>query len=185
MQNNKIENVDKELIKRASEEILKDKRYIVLQEKYKKQMQKKQYVHAMQTKAMMDAQMRDTVQRMIEREVECQKDSDEIIKKLGEESGKKYRDLLNGLCFCIDTIDSILVDINGLMIKGNVNLEVGMLPEFESCKKRVDKILGGEIKKMNEHQLDLYIDEVESLYKLILGRGEAFRVECDKLSTSA
>lgn len=183
MQKNKIDHIDQELIKRASEEIQKDKRYIALQDKYKKQMQRRQYVQAMQTKAIMDEQMRNTVERMIEREIEIQKDTYEIMKRMGEKDRNEYRSLLNCLCFSLDVIESILVDLNGIMIKNNIEFALEALPELIACKKRVSSIIGSETKKMNQSQLDMYIDEADNLYSHLRGRGEAFRVECDKLDT--
>ena len=167
----------------VTEALEKDYTYTKLLDKYNKQMKSHQYVQSMQTRLKMDERMREVVEQMVSHEMNDRKKASDIVKMLGDEEGERYCCLLNALCMCFDVIDSIFVDINYLIKKSGTGYVAEDFPELDKCRKKINSVLGFEMKKMDKVQMDLYVEEADALYDHIKVRSEAFRKAVDKLST--
>jgi len=168
-----------EVIERAKEMVLQNAKYQSLKKKYDKLTAKRQFVQAMQVKAQMDATMKAVVTRLVEKEIEERQTTGGLLKMLPYEEGLKYRDLLNALCFCFDTIDFIITDINGLLKRNNTGFNVESIPEIKACKQKVASVVSLEANKMDKQQQELYFNEADNIYAHLVWRGGVFRKKVD------
>ena len=182
-QNNNHDIVSPELIEKAKELILKNDKYRNLQKKYERLSSQRKYIEAIKVKDMMEAAMRGVVQKLIEQEIKERQTTEGLLKILPNEEGEKYRDLLSAMCFCFDTIDYIVADINDLLKRNETGFNVENLPEIKACKQKVASVVGIETNKMEGEQQQLYFNEADGVYAYLLKRCGVFRRKCDKLQS--
>ena len=168
-----------EVIERAKEMVLQDAKYQSLKKQYDKLTAKHQFVQAMQVRAQMDATMKAIVTKLVEKEIEERQTTEGLLKMLPYEEGLKYRDLLNALCFCFDTIDFIITDINDLLKRNNAGFNVESIPEIKACKQKVASVVSLEANKMDKQQQELYFNEADNIYAHLVWRGGVFRKKVD------
>ena len=170
-----------ELTAKARELVEKNAKYANMKKQLEKYKQQRNLIGVINTQKMMDAALEEVVWRLAEQEVEKRKNTSEILKMLPEEEQSRYRDYLNVLSFCFDTIDYAITDVNDLWKRNGIKFNAESIPEVKRCKDKVASILNEEMHNMNDKELDEYFNEADNVYAYLIKRSGVFRRKVDKL----
>lgn len=132
------------------------------------------------------AQLREYEEKEIHRFVELEEKRrmnvnviGDMLEQLSPEDGHKYQVLMTSMAFCIDMLDYIIGDINGLLRRNNIGVEMFHFDELKKAKDMVSDLADGEINNMPEYKQNEYVPACDELLNTVKTRADEF---CQKMN---
>lgn len=168
----------------AMQNLGKNKEYRRLLDQCDKAARAHQYVQQSQLSAKIELMKRQEMQRLIELEESRRKDVNQLgrmLKQLNPEDYDRYQELMAGLSLLLDMTDNIFFDINKVLRRNNLGIEMDNFPELKAARKTVEDMAIQEQGTMKRYKEDLWNEESERIYKYLLERCATFRRKVDRI----
>lgn len=173
-----------EIANEAMENLGRNKEYRRVLDRYDEACRQRNLVKMTQLSARINKMKQQEVHNVILRHEERRKDVNNIAALLSEmdkEEGNRYQELLAGLSLMLDIIDSIFTDINNLLRRNNVGIEMNNFPELKDARKIVWEMISDEQNKMQDYKNKLWSEESERIYSYLLRRCAAYRKKVERI----
>ena len=173
-----------EIAARAIENLGRNKEYRRLLERYDKACMQRNFVKITQLGAEIERMKQDEVHRLVVLEDERRKNVGAIarlLEQIDRSEHEKYQDLMSGMCFLLDMLDYTISDINDLLRRNKIGVEMGQFSEVTAVKKTAYELAGGEVGTMPEYQRDEWLQEADRLYGFLLERSAVYRRRVDRI----
>ena len=123
------------------------------------------------------------LERLQQREMNRRKDIKAIAEMLQGEQRQQYDELLSGISLLLDLMDSTFSDLNLLLMRNKVGIQIDKFPELQAARKMLWNMANDEQDKMPQYRLDLWADESERLYKHLRDRMAIYRRKVEREET--
>lgn len=120
------------------------------------------------------------LERLQQREMNRRKDIKAIAEMLQGEQRQQYDELLSGISLLLDLMDSTFSDLNLLLMRNKVGIQIDKFPELQAARKMLWDMTNKEQDKMPQYRLDLWADESERLYKHLRDRMAIYRRKVER-----
>lgn len=120
------------------------------------------------------------LERLQQREMNRRKDIKAIAEMLQGEQRQQYDELLSGISLLLDLMDSTFSDLNLLLMRNKVGIQIDKFPELQAARKMLWDMANKEQDKMPQYRLDLWADESERLYKHLRDRMTIYRRKVER-----
>lgn len=120
------------------------------------------------------------LERLQQREMNRRKDIKAIAEMLQGEQRQQYDELLSGISLLLDLMDSAFSDLNTLLMRNKVGIQIDKFPELQAARKMLWDMANEEQDKMPQYRLDLWADESERLYKHLRDRMAIYRRKVER-----
>ncbi len=120
------------------------------------------------------------LERLQQREMNRRKDIKAIAEMLQGEQRQQYDELLSGISLLLDLMDSTFSDLNLLLMRNKVGIQIDKFPELQAARKMLWDMANKEQDKMPQYRLDLWADESERLYKHLRERMATYRRKVER-----
>lgn len=120
------------------------------------------------------------LERLQQREMNRRKDIKAIAEMLQGEQRQQYDELLSGISLLLDLMDSTFSDLNTLLMRNKVGIQIDKFPELQAARKMLWDMANDEQDKMPQYRLDLWADESERLYKHLRDRMAIYRRKVER-----
>ena len=120
------------------------------------------------------------LERLQQREMNRRKDIKAIAEMLQGEQRQQYDELLSGISLLLDLMDSTFSDLNTLLMRNKVGIQIDKFPELKAARKMLWDMANDEQDKMPQYRLDLWADESERLYKHLRERMAIYRRKVER-----
>ena len=120
------------------------------------------------------------LERLQQLEMNRRKDIKAIAEMLQGEQRQQYDELLSGISLLLDLMDSTFSDLNTLLMRNKVGIQIDKFPELQAARKMLWDMANEEQDKMPQYRLDLWADESERLYKHLRDRMAIYRRKVER-----
>ena len=120
------------------------------------------------------------LERLQQQEMNRRKDIKAIAEMLQGEQRQQYDELLSGISLLLDLMDSTFSDLNLLLMRNKVGIQIDKFPELQAARKMLWNMANKEQDKMPQYRLDLWADESERLYKHLRDRMTIYRRKVER-----
>lgn len=120
------------------------------------------------------------LERLQQREMNRRKDIKAIAEMLQGEQRQQYDELLSGISLLLDLMDSTFSDLNLLLMRNKVGIQIDKFPELQAARKMLWDMANEEQDKMPQYRHDLWADESERLYKHLRDRMAIYRRKVER-----
>ena len=120
------------------------------------------------------------LKRLQQREMNRRKDIKAIAEMLQGEQRQQYDELLSGISLLLDLMDSTFSDLNTLLMRNKVGIQIDKFTELKAARKMLWDMANDEQDKMPQYRLDLWADESERLYKHLRERMAIYRRKVER-----
>lgn len=120
------------------------------------------------------------LERLQQLEMNRRKDIKAIAEMLQGEQRQLYDELLSGISLLLDLMDSTFSDLNTLLMRNKVGIQIDKFPELQAARKMLWDMANDEQDKMPQYRLDLWADESERLYKHLRDRMAIYRRKVER-----
>lgn len=120
------------------------------------------------------------MERLQQREMNRRKDIKAIAEMLQGEQRQQYDELLSGISLLLDLMDSTFSDLNTLLMRNKVGIQIDKFPELQAARKMLWDMANEEQDKMPQYRHDLWADESERLYKHLRDRMAIYRRKVER-----
>jgi len=173
-----------EIANRAMENLGGNREYRNLLDRYDRAVRSRQYVQQAQLSAKIDLMKRQEMQRLIELEESRRKDVNTLarmLKRINHADHDRYQELLAALSLLLDMTDNVFFDINEVLKRNNLGIEMDNFPELKAAKKTAQDMAIKEQYAMARYKEDLWNEESERIYKYLLERCATYRRKVDRI----
>lgn len=122
--------------------------------------------------------------RLAEVELNRRKDVNrlaDLLKEKDTQEYEQYQTLMAALSLLLDMTDNIFFDLNKLLRRNNIGIEMDNFPELKVAKKTVQSMAIKEQYSMERYKEDLWNEESERLYKYVLERCATYRRKVERI----
>lgn len=175
-----------EIANRAMENLGGNREYRGLLDRYDQAVRNRQLVQQTQLSAKIELMKRQEMQRLILLEESRRKDVNQlakILKQVNAEDYDRYQDLMAALSLLFDMTDNVFFDINKVLRRNNLGIEMDNFPELKAARKTVQDMVISEQYAMKRYKEDLRNEESERIYKYLLERCATYRKKVDRIET--
>lgn len=120
------------------------------------------------------------LQRLQQLEMNRRKNIKAIAEMLQGEQRQQYDELLSGISLLLDLMDSTFSDLNTLLMRNKVGIQIDKFPELQAARKMLWDMANEEQDKMPQYRRDLWADESERLYKHLRERMAIYRRKVER-----
>jgi len=120
------------------------------------------------------------LERLQQLEMNRRKDIKAIAEMLQGEQRQQYDELLSGISLLLDLMDSTFSDLNTLLMRSKVGIQIDKFPELQAARKMLWDMANEEQDKMPQYRLDLWADESDRLYKHLRERMAIYRRKVER-----
>jgi len=103
-----------------------------------------------------------------------------VLKEKDTHEYEEYQTLMAALSLLLDMTDNIFFDLNKLLDRNNIGIEMHNFPELKAAKKTVQNLAIKEQYSMARYKEDLWNEESERMYKYVLGRCATYCRKVDR-----
>ncbi len=135
-------------------------------------------------KEKMEQMEKNEIRRLIEMEMEQRKSVNhiaEILKEIDVKEFDRYQELMAGMLFCFDMIDSTISDINKVLKRNKIGIDLNKFEEFNGVRRVIWDMVSSEQKKMPNYKNELWSDESEHLYEILQNRCGVYRRKVNRV----
>ena len=120
------------------------------------------------------------LERLQQREMNRRKDIKTIAEMLQGEQRQQYDELLSGISLLLDLMDSTFSDLNRLLMRNKVGIQIDKFPELQAARKMLWDMANKEQDKMPQYKHDFYAEESDRLYKHLRERMAIYRRKVER-----
>ena len=173
-----------EIANRAMENLGGNREYRNLLDRYDRAVHSRQYVQQAQLSAKIVLMKRQEMQRLIELEESRRKDVNTLahmLKRINPADHDRFQELMAALSLLLDMTDNVFFDINQVLKRNNLGIEMDNFPELKAAKKTAQDMAIKEQYGMARYKEDLWNEESERIYKYLLERCATYRRKVDRI----
>jgi len=120
------------------------------------------------------------LERLQQREMNRRKDIKAIAEMLQGEQRQQYDELLAGISLLLDLMDSTFSELNLLLMRNKVGIQIDKFPELQAARKMLWDMANEEQDKMPQYKHDFYAEESDRLYKHLRDRMTIYRRKVER-----
>ena len=172
-----------EIIRQASESLRQNKQYRKLMEQWDSANRHGNFVQKINAHAQMRQMEKAEIDRIVDYEDKRRqnvKAVSQMLEQTDHDEFLKYQDLMSGLSFLLDLVDYTFTDINDLLHRNNLGIQMENFPELIKAKKEMAALVGNEVKTMPDYQQQLWMDESDHLFDHLKERAAVYRRKVER-----
>jgi len=172
-----------DIIKQATDTLRQNKHYRKLMEQWDTASKRGQMVQKININAQMRQMEKAEIDRIVAYENERRKSVtavSQMLEQIDHNEFLKYQDLMSGLSFLLDLVDYTFTDINDLLHRNKLGIQMENFPELIKAKKEMAALVGGEVKTMPDYQQQLWMDESDHLFDRLKERAAVYRRKVER-----
>lgn len=104
-----------------------------------------------------------------------------VLKEKDAKEYEAYQALMAALSLLLDMTDNIFFDLNKLLERNSLGIQMDNFPELKAAKKTVQSMAINEQYSMARYKEDLWNEESERLYKYVLERCATYCRKVDRV----
>ena len=167
-----------DIIKQAADTLRQNKHYRKLMEQWDTANKRGQMVQKININAQMRKMEKAEIDRIVAYENERRKSVtavSQMLEQIDHDEFLKYQDLMSGLSFLLDLVDYTFTDINDLLHRNKLGIQMENFPELIKARKEMSTLVGNEVKTMPDYQQQLWMDESDRLFDHLKERAAVYR----------
>ena len=176
----------KEIVERAMENLKGHKPYQKLKDELKRLDPRRDFVKRNLLQTQMRKIEEDEMHRLIALEEKRQMDVNAIadmLKELSPDDHRRYQELMAGLAMAIDVLDYTFTDINGLLYRNGIGVQMFQFPEVAAARKMLSDLADMEQEKMPEYKRTEYVAESDRLWEHLKERTAVYVRKIDRIES--
>ena len=174
----------KEIVERALENLKGHKPYQKLKDELKRLDPRRDFVKRNLVQTQMRKIEEDEVHRLVALEDKRRQDVNaiaEMLKELNPDDHRRYQELMAGLAMAIDLLDYTFTDINGLLYRNGIGVQMFQFPEVAAARKMLSDLADMEQEKMPEYKRTEYVAESDRLWEHLKERTAVYVRKIDRI----
>lgn len=175
---------DKEIVARATENLRQHKPYQKLKAEFNRLDPRRDFVKRNLVQTQMRKIEEDEVHRLVALEDKRRQDVNAIadmLKNLNPDDHRRYQELMAGLAMAIDLLDYTFTDINGLLYRNGIGVQMFQFPEVVAARKMLSDLADMEQEKMPEYKRTEYVAESDRLWEHLKERTAVYVRKIDRI----
>lgn len=176
---------DTEAIAARARDILKGNRQY---QKLREQLERLNPYHDLAKLSMVQTQLRkmetDEMARLTRLEEEQRKSVNRIadmLKDIDTGEYNRYQELMAGISLLLDIMDSAFSDVNRLLDRNRIGINIGNFPELAAARKTAWAMASAEQDEMAAYKHEIWSGESDRLYKILQERCAVFRRKVERI----
>lgn len=172
-----------DIINQATANLRQNKQYRKLMEQWNKFDMRGQIVQRINISAQMRQMEKTEIDRIVAYEDERRKSVtavSQMLEQIDHDEFLKFLDLMSGLSFLLDLVDYTFTDINDLLHRNKLGIQMENFPELIKAKKEMSALVGSEVKTMPDYQQQLWMDESDRLFDHLKERAVVYRRKVER-----
>lgn len=176
-----------EMSERVRENLKQHKPYQKLYEQFQQLDPRRDFVK----RNLLETQMRkienDEVRRLVDLEEKRRMDVNNIadmLKGLNPDDHRRYQELMAGLAMAIDLLDYTFTDINGLLYRNGIGVQMFQFPEVAAARKMLSDLADMEQEHMPEYKRTEYVAESDRLWEHLKQRTAVYVRKIDRIEAA-
>jgi len=157
-----------EIQERVKQNLKGHKQYQKLYEQYQRLDPRRDFVKCNLVQTQMRKIEQDEVHRLVALEDKRRQDVNniaEMLRGLNPDDHRRYQELMAGLAMAIDLLDYTFTDINGLLYRNGIGVQMFQFPEVAAARKMLSDLADMEQEKMPEYKRTEYVAESDRLWE--------------------
>ena len=178
---------EEEISERVRENLKQHKPYQKLYEQYQRLDPRRDFVKRNLIQTQMRKIEEDEVHRLVALEDKRRQDVNAIadmLKNLNPDDHRRYQELMAGLAMAIDVLDYTFTDINGLLYRNGIGVQMFQFPEVAAARKMLSDLADMEAEHMPEYKRTEYVAESDRLWKHLQERTAVYVRKIDRIEAA-
>jgi hypothetical protein len=129
----------------------------------------------------------EEVHRLVELENKRRQDVNniaEMLRGLNPDDHRRYQELMAGLAMAIDVLDYTFTDINGLLYRNGIGVQMFQFPEVAAARKMLSDLADMEQEHMPEYKRKEYVAESDRLWEHLKQRTAVYVRKIDRIEAA-
>ena len=159
---------ENEIMERVRENLKGHKPYQKLKDELKRLDPRRDFVKRNLVETKIRKIEEEEVHRLVELENKRLQDVNniaEMLRGLNPDDHRRYQELMAGLAMAIDLLDYTFTDINGLLYRNGIGVQMFQFPEVAAARKMLSDLADMEQEKMPEYKRTEYVAESDRLWE--------------------
>lgn len=172
-----------DIINQATANLRQNKKYRKLMEQWSNFDKRGQMVQKINISAQMRQMEKAEIDRIVAYEDERRKSVtavSQMLEQIDHDEFLKFLDLMSGLSFLLDLVDYTFTDINDLLHRNKLGIQMENFPALIKAKKEMSALVGSEVKTMPDYQQQLWMDESDRLFDHLKERAVVYRRKVER-----
>lgn len=172
-----------DIINQATANLRQNKQYRKLMEQWSNFDKRGQMVQKINISAQMRQMEKAEIDRIVAYEDERRKSVtavSQMLEQIDHDEFLKFLDLMSGLSFLLDLVDYTFTDINDLLHRNKLGIQMENFPALIKAKKEMSALVGSEVKTMPDYQQQLWMDESDRLFDHLKERAVVYRRKVER-----
>ena len=173
-----------EIQERVRQNLKGHKQYQKLYEQYQRLDPRRDFVKCNLVQTQMRKIEQDEVHRLVALEDKRRQDVNniaEMLRGLNPDDHRRYQELMAGLAMAIDVLDYTFTDINGLLYRNGIGVQMFQFPEVAAARKMLSDLADMEQEKMPEYKRTEYVAESDRLWEHLKERTAVYVRKIDRI----
>lgn len=157
-----------EIQERVKQNLKGHKQYQKLYEQYQRLDPRRDFVKCNLVQTQMRKIEQDEVHRLVALEDKRRQDVNniaEMLKEMNPADHRRYQELMAGLAMAIDLLDYTFTDINGLLYRNAIGVQMFQFPEVAAARKMLSDLADMEVDHLPEYKRTEYVAESDRLWE--------------------
>ena len=175
---------EEEISERVRENLKQHKPYQKLYEQYQRLDPRRDFVKRNLIQTQMRKIEEDEVHRLVALEDKRRQDVNniaEMLQGLNPDDHRRYQELMAGLAMAIDVLDYTFTDINGLLYRNGIGVQMFQFPEVAAARKMLSDLADMEQEHMPEYKRTEYVAESDRLWEHLKERTAVYVRKIDRI----
>lgn len=177
----------KEIVERALENLKGHKPYQKLKDELKRLDPRRDFVKRNLVETKIRQIEEEEVHRLVELEDKRRQDVNNIadmLRGLNPDDHRRYQELMAGLAMAIDVLDYTFTDINGLLYRNGIGVQMFQFPEVAAARKMLSDLADMEQEQMPEYKRKEYVAESDRLWEHLKRRTAVYVRKIDRIEAA-
>lgn len=177
----------KEIVDRSKENLKQHKPYQKLKDELKRLDPRRDFVKRNLVETKIRQIEEEEVHRLVELEDKRRQDVNniaEMLRGLNPDDHRRYQELMAGLAMAIDVLDYTFTDINGLLYRNGIGVQMFQFPEVAAARKMLSDMADMEQEHMPEYKRKEYVAESDRLWEHLKERTAVYVRKIDRIEAA-
>ena len=173
-----------EIVNRAMENLKGHKPYQKLKDELRRLDPRRDFLKRSLVETKIRQIEEEEVHRLVELEDKRRQDVNniaEMLRGLNPDDHRRYQELMAGLAMAIDLLDYTFADINGLLYRNGIGLQMFQFPEVAAARKMLSDLADMEQERMPEYKRTEYVAESDRLWEHLKERTAVYVRKIDRI----
>lgn len=177
----------KEIVDRALENLKGHKPYQKLKDELERLDPRRDFVKRNIVETKIRQIEEEEVHRLVELENKRRQDVNniaEMLRGMNPDDHRRYQELMAGLAMAIDVLDYTFTDINGLLYRNGIGVQMFQFPEVAAARKMLSDLADMEQEQMPEYKRKEYVAESDRLWQHLKERTAVYVRKIDRIEAA-